>query len=73
MAAREEIIAALFRVEGLIKEYLGNYAYDDGDGAVHTLTETELLIAEDAIQGLLAETEFLDALVEWRLLVKEAR
>lgn len=73
MATREETLAALFQVEGHIKEYLRAYAYYDGDGAVHTLTETESLIVEDAIRGLLVEQEFLDAIVEWRQLVKEAR
>jgi len=65
--------AALTRVEGLIKGYLGNYEYVVADGVVHTLSETEMLIVEDAINGLMVEEKILDALCEWRHLVKEAR
>ena len=72
MAAYPEIVAAAALMENHLDGYLHDYEYDDGESCHHTPNETEQVLIDDAVHGLLADEAFLDALVAWRLLVKQS-
>ncbi len=65
--------AACKRMQDLLAAYLTDYEFDDGEQCCHAPTETEAALIEDAIQGLLSDEAFLDALVAWRQLGRAAR
>ena len=62
--AKSDSTVLLAAVQEYIKEYLDGYEFggDDGD---YTPTEAESLLIDDVIQGLLAESEFLDKMKAW--------
>lgn len=67
------IVAAAAQMEEIVSGYLHDYEFDDGESCHHTPNETEQLLINDAVHGLLADEAFLDALVAWRLLVKRSQ
>ena len=64
------LAAAALRIEALQADYLADYEYDDGEGGGHSPSELEQLLIEDAINGLLSSEGFIDALTDWRLIVR---
>lgn len=65
-------VAAASLMEDHLNTYLADYEFNNDDGGCHTPNETERLLIDDAVHGLLADEGFLDALVAWRLLVKQS-
>jgi hypothetical protein len=64
------LVAAAAKMEEIISGYLHDYEYDDGDGGSHAPNETEQLLIDDAVHGLLGDEAFLAALTDWQLLVR---
>jgi len=64
------IVAAASKMEEIVETYLHDYEFDDGEQHHHIPNETEQLLINDAVNGLLADETFLDALTDWRLLVR---
>lgn len=60
--------AALAVMAGVQAAYLKDYEFTDGETFEHSPSETELAMIEDAINGLLAESEFVAAFEAWRKL-----
>lgn len=62
-------------VEVAIDEYIGNYELygeDDETGCsgIYTPTEQEIMLIEDAIQGLLSDTDFVTSFNLWQDQIK---
>lgn len=70
MTSYPELVAAAARMEALQDDYLAEYEFDDGENFSHSPTEFEQLLLNHAISGLLSDEAFLDALTDWRLLVR---
>lgn len=66
------LTAAAALMEEHLNGYLHDYEYDDGESCCHAPNETEQLLLDDAVHGLLSDEGFLDALVAWRLLAKQS-
>lgn len=67
------LTAAAALMEEHLNGYLHDYEYDDGESCCHAPNETEQLLLDDAVHGLLSDEGFLDALVAWRLLGKQSK
>jgi hypothetical protein len=68
-----DLVAAAAKMEEIVSGYLHDYEFDDGESCHHTPNETEDLLICDAVHGLLADEAFLDALTDWRLLVRASK
>lgn len=59
------LMIAIETTQMRLSEYLRDYKMATDDGADYRPTEFEAALIEDAIQGLLADSEFMGALVGW--------
>lgn len=64
------VVSASKKMQDILAAYLSDYELDDGEGAQYTPSEADQFMIDDAVQGLLADDAFLDALTDWRLLVR---
>lgn len=69
-----EIIANYTAVDKVVNEYVDNYEYEaDEDISLLSEPEQKRAIILDAIQGLLAEPDFLKAMQTWLDSVRRAQ
>lgn len=65
------LMVACESVQTRLAAYLRDYEMSTDDGIDYQPTEFEAVMIEDAIQGLLADHEFLGALAGWLRLKQE--
>ena len=68
IAKRRVLIEAM---EEAVDGYVKGYDYDDGEHS-HDLSENERIYVEDAVQGLLADDDFVRTFNAWQDAVREA-
>lgn len=71
MNAPRELRNALHQVEGIVQTFVSDYELDSGDGAYYMPTDNERALITDAINGLLANDDFVDALHKWQRLAHD--
>lgn len=64
---------ALEEMEEMIREYVEGYTLEGEDGASYTPSDTDRILIQDAIDGLIAEAEFVERFEQWRKVCQETR
>lgn len=67
------LVDASIKVDDIVAHYLEGYEYDDGENGHHVPTEEEQHLIFDAIMGLLADENFVEAFTAWCILVRQAQ
>ena len=68
--AKDAIKTALMRLEEVVREFLAIYEYGDGESFCITPSDDESALITDAVHGLLADDDFIEAFEHWRAQVR---